>query len=239
MKVAMELLLLPIRDALVLHSGANRIDLDRDAFLAMEAPIRSELLRSLVGGMGGRLSESGTDNALEFMRKGSSGKAVRVDDSLLLSRDFAKFTLVRDTSGGRPNHTERIAESLPVAILDPVGGKGSLVLLGRRFEVQWGTRPSASGWSWIDLPEGGLNLPLLVRGWKPGDRMRTQGGEKKLKKLFVELRIPVRDRPRTPLLVEATGEVIWIAGWKSGVAIPPLSADAPRWGVGIRPADGS
>jgi tRNA(Ile)-lysidine synthetase-like protein len=69
--------------------------------------------------------------------------------------------------------------------------------------------------------------------------MRTQGGDKKLKKLFLELRIPVRERARTPLLVDSDGEVLWIAGWKWSREIRLQSAQPAPWGVGIRPVDES
>ncbi len=55
-------------------------------------------------------------------------------------------------------------------------------------------------------------FPLTVRGWRPGDRIRFHYGSKKLTKLFGEKRMGRRARRRTPLVVDARGRVLWVAG---------------------------
>jgi len=54
-------------------------------------------------------------------------------------------------------------------------------------------------------------FPLLVRAWQPGDSYRPAGTarRKKLKTLFQEKRIPVRERPRTPVVV-CGEEIVWV-----------------------------
>jgi len=39
-----------------------------------------------------------------------------------------------------------------------------------------------------------------------------RGGTRKLKKLFLEYRIPREDRMRSPVLVDRSGRVIWVSG---------------------------
>ncbi|MDP9347927.1 MAG: tRNA lysidine(34) synthetase TilS, partial [Gemmatimonadota bacterium] len=72
-------------------------------------------------------------------------------------------------------------------------------------------------------PREALHFPLLLRGWRPGDRIRTAGGTKRLKKLFGERRVPRSVRGRTPVLVDADGTVLWVAGVEvaSGLARHP------------------
>ena len=74
-----------------------------------------------------------------------------------------------------------------------------------------GDAEGESGWTF----RGSANLlsfPLEIRGWRDGDRMRTERGRRSLKKVFLEQRIPRERRRRLPLLVDAKGEVIWVAG---------------------------
>jgi tRNA(Ile)-lysidine synthase len=54
---------------------------------------------------------------------------------------------------------------------------------------------------------------LLVRSWRPGDRIAALGlgGTKSLQDLFVERRVPRRERARVAV-VEAGGEIAWVAG---------------------------
>jgi tRNA(Ile)-lysidine synthase len=63
------------------------------------------------------------------------------------------------------------------------------------------------------LDRGALGPELLVRSWRPGDRIAPLGlgGTKSLQDLFVERRVPRRERDRVAV-VEAGGEIVWVAG---------------------------
>jgi tRNA(Ile)-lysidine synthase len=54
---------------------------------------------------------------------------------------------------------------------------------------------------------------LLVRPWRPGDRMRPAGlgGTKTLQDLFTDRKVPRAERARVPV-VESEGQVAWVAG---------------------------
>jgi len=54
---------------------------------------------------------------------------------------------------------------------------------------------------------------LVVRAWRPGDRMAPLGlgGTKSLQDLFTARRVPRLERARVPV-VEAGGEIAWVAG---------------------------
>ena len=55
---------------------------------------------------------------------------------------------------------------------------------------------------------------LTVRSRQPGDTFRPLGlrGSKKLQDLFVDRKIPRRERDRIPLVVDPTGRIVWIVG---------------------------
>ena len=63
------------------------------------------------------------------------------------------------------------------------------------------------------LDRAALGSELLVRGWRPGDRMAPLGllGTKSLQDLFTARRVPRRQRQRVPV-VESRGEIAWVAG---------------------------
>lgn len=71
--------------------------------------------------------------------------------------------------------------------------------------------------AWFDADL--ITFPLVVRSPRPGDRMRPWGmtGTRKLKKLFIEARVPLRERRRFPLVVMGE-EILWIPGVRRGVA---------------------
>jgi tRNA(Ile)-lysidine synthase len=58
-----------------------------------------------------------------------------------------------------------------------------------------------------------LSLPLVVRSWHEGDRMRPLGmeGTKTLQDLFVDEKVPRGDRGSVPVIVSG-GEIVWVCG---------------------------
>lgn len=60
-----------------------------------------------------------------------------------------------------------------------------------------------------------LCYPLLVRSFRPGDRFRPLGlsGFQKLKKFFINNKVPFSHRKNIPIL-ECSGKIIWIAGYR-------------------------
>jgi tRNA(Ile)-lysidine synthase len=66
----------------------------------------------------------------------------------------------------------------------------------------------------IDRAALGSARELLVRSWRPGDRMAPLGlggASKSLQDLFSARRVPRLERPRVPV-VECGGEIVWVAG---------------------------
>ncbi len=61
---------------------------------------------------------------------------------------------------------------------------------------------------------------LVVRARRPGDRLEPfGGGERKLKGLLIDAKVPRWERGRIPL-VEAHGRILWVAGVRRGAAAP-------------------
>lgn len=227
-------LLSPIEEEVVIHSGQGWIAIDREKFLGLNGSTGNELLRRLVGSLGGRMNETGTAIALEFLRRGASGKAVHLGDGISIGREFGTVTVRRGSESSSRQTGADSEEGTAVEIPGVGEGSGSLLLNGRRIEVRWGAPTSARSWSWVGLEPGELHFPLTLRGWQPGDRMRTAGGEKKLKRLFLELRVPLHDRAHIPLVADASGQVVALPERpevRTGVAD---DSDHPRWGVGVR-----
>lgn len=59
-----------------------------------------------------------------------------------------------------------------------------------------------------------LQYPLTIRSRLPGDSMRLMGlnGSKKVKDIFIDDKIPPSLRPHIPIISDALGRIIWIAG---------------------------
>jgi tRNA(Ile)-lysidine synthase len=60
-----------------------------------------------------------------------------------------------------------------------------------------------------------LQFPLKVRNFRPGDRFQPLGvkGIQKLKKFFIDHKIPRFERPKIPLLISGE-KIVWIIGYR-------------------------
>lgn len=195
--------------------------------------VLARLLRILARNKGIRLSRGGTRLGVEFIRRGSSGHAVDLGGGLRLSREYECFRLDRVAEGGtRPDRE--------LAIESGAAGQGTAKLGGRVYEVAWGEEPDDRSTWLIHLDAAAVSFPLRLRGPRPGDRIRTGAGSRKVKKLLNERRVPLSRRGQVPVLESADGRVLWVAGHGTALGSAERTEECTfRVGVARTEADGS
>ena len=211
-------------DRLIEAEGTAPIHEDRTEFrLAGLRDAGEELLAALVRRIarrsGVRLTAGGTRAAVAFIREGHSGGRVSIGGGLEVSREYGRIAI-------GPGRDRDVARAVPV---DPRPGSGRLSLPGRTVHLRWrptAGRTRASKRIAVAVHPG--HYPLTFRGWMPGDRIRLQGGTRKLKKLFADRRIPVSERERLPVLADRFGNVLWIDGL-TGAEMRRESEDRPSF----------
>jgi tRNA(Ile)-lysidine synthase len=97
----------------------------------------------------------------------------------------------------------------------------------RRFDLKMIDWPSARGETIqyrgaVDFER--LQWPLVLRNWRPGDSYRPQGCRRvrKLKRLFLESRVPKGARTGWPVLTSA-GKLVWASGYPVAEEFAPSS----------------
>ncbi|MDX8367643.1 tRNA lysidine(34) synthetase TilS [Cytobacillus sp. IB215665] len=68
----------------------------------------------------------------------------------------------------------------------------------------------------IVLDKNSVELPLVIRTRKPGDKMTLKGtdGTKKIKDIFIDQKIPLYERDEWPVVEDRYGRIIWLPGLK-------------------------
>lgn len=200
----------------------GRLSFDRTAFLEHHPAVRGRLLRTLARRVGGHLDASGTRIAVEFTSSGESGRVVHITGALDLRRELDRLVLA---AGSAPPEPDRLVT------VSGGEGEGEARLAGARYRVQWGPGDVWGVWT-ESFDAASLHGPLMLRAWAPGDRIRLSYGSKKLKKIFLEARLPGSRRDRTPVLVDARGQVLWVPGLiRSALARPSGSNHELNIGV--------
>jgi len=70
--------------------------------------------------------------------------------------------------------------------------------------------------NYLYLSSKEVKLPLFVRNRQDGDKMSLKGmlGRKKVNEIFVDAKIPTKDRNLWPVLVDADNNILWVPGVK-------------------------
>jgi len=213
-----------VTDALKELGGGPAISLS--ALLEHPPAVRRLVLRALaerVAGPPGRelgeppAGERGTDGKRERGPEGDRGADVprprplsrrEADEILALGQRGTKSL---DLGGGLRAVAEygtlRFTRVGEAAVPDAV----RLTVPGRARFGDWEVEARVGGAG--DVTVRDLGSELTVRAWREGDRMRPAGlgGSKSLQDLFTDRKVPRALRHTLPV-VEAEGEIVWVAG---------------------------
>jgi tRNA(Ile)-lysidine synthase len=154
------------------------------------------VLRSLVeSAAGGRRSLSpGETDAILALGSGGGSRSLDLGEGLRAVAEYGTLRFARDPD----------AEPPPAVTL-PIPGSA-------RFG-DWELRARLGEPGDVSMSAAELGAEVLVRAWRDGDRMRPLGlgGTKTLQDLFTDRKVP-RALRRTLPVVEAGGEIAWVAG---------------------------
>ena len=128
------------------------------------------------------------------------------------------------------SRASRSADTAPEPVLLPIPGSA---VFGDQ-EVRCDLGPPAREPGVVDRAT--LGDDLLVRSWRPGDRMAPLGlhGSKSLQDLFTARRVPRRERAAVPV-VESGGEIVWVAGVATSERFKVTDSTAEAVRLSVRP----
>lgn len=188
------------KDALILD-----IPLLQKLPLAMQWRVMRQAIRDCLG----HLRRIGFIHVLDITRLIQSpepNKTLLLPHGLRITKSYQTLTLAL--------HTEQ-PPSFSYQILGP--GYVEIPEIGRAMNLEITSHPPLSkgtaspNVALLDFDH--LDFPLLIRSFRPGDRIQPLGmeKEKKIKDLFIDLKIPVRQRRLIPLLFK-NDQILWVAG---------------------------
>jgi len=149
-------------------------------------------------------------------RDGSGSRALDLGGGL---RAIAEYGTLRFQLGPAAPAPEPVTLSIP----------------GEARFGRWRIEARAGGGGEVELDAAALGDGVTVRGWRDGDRIRPLGlgGTKTLQDLFTDRKVPRELRRSLPIL-EADGEIAWVAGLAVGERFAPAKATSERVGLSAR-----
>ena len=158
---------------------------------------------------------------LELAQHGQSGKALQLPGvEVRRERDTLRFSPRRDSrvkpSAGNPAGKDDFAFEHQIDFQqDSTAIRFATPRCSLRFTViDWPSNRVDTRVSGTVLDRDRLRFPLVLRNWRPGDKLQPAGHQKahKLKRLFNEKRISRWERQGWPVLV-SDGTLVWARGF--------------------------
>ncbi|MQA89745.1 MAG: tRNA lysidine(34) synthetase TilS [Gemmatimonas sp.] len=184
----------------------------------------SRILRKVLRQFGNVPGRIGTRSALQFITDAPSGREIHLPGGVRIRTEFEVARIERRevSPPDRPVEIDGIDTAGKLATRMRLGGRTFRVTATRAVGSDEIPRCDADEWV-ARLPVARLRFPLRLRARRPGDRIATPRGSRSLKRLMIDRRIPGSERHRRPVLEDAEGTILWVAG----VGSVPLSDPDP------------
>ena len=205
----------------------------RSSTMALTRRLVRRIVAELLGSRG-NLSARHVQDVLDLAEKSRSGARIELP-GIVVRHVFDRlvFSTVQVVGDAKPPMENGLhGLEFEYAIAPPGPSNSSCIVvaeIGRRFDLKVIDWPAGSGetiqhWGAVDFER--LRWPLTLRSWRPGDSYRPRGHRRaqKLKRLFLESRVPRDARAAWPVLTSA-GQVVWASGY------PVAEEFAPRPGT--------
>ena len=169
-------------------------------------------------------------DVLDLATKSHSGARIELP-GILVQRNFDRLVFSTVPAAAEietDTHSRLLTQAFEYTIAPPGPSEPACIVvpeIGRRFNLKMIDWPSASGET---ITAGGaldfdrLRWPLMLRNWHPGDSYRPYGRKRirKLKRLFLEARVPQTARATWPVLTSA-GRLVWASGYSVAEEFAP------------------
>jgi tRNA(Ile)-lysidine synthase len=178
------------------------------------------LLARRVRSRRGELTAQHVEAVLDLARSGQNGKSLQLPGGLEVRREendlvFTKGDQGVTQSGERKPHEARTYEfNIELAPGDAQVKVAELGCVFRFRVIDWPPKRGETSRDDVALDRDRLRFPLVLRSWRPGDRLRPQGHRSahKLKRLLNEKHISRWERDGWPVLT--SGDVlVWARGF--------------------------
>jgi tRNA(Ile)-lysidine synthase len=186
-------------------------------------PLTERLIRRLYQSIRGDRKDLAAEHVEQIIRLATgqiSGRRLQIPAGIVVERSFDNLIFSRANKPTLSSSEETLAHQHTYQYVVNVPERGAAVVsvpeLASRFclkVIDWTLQPRDTKSAGQALDADLLRSPLILRNWRPGDAYRPRGRRHihKLKQMFLQNRIPGRERGLWPVL-ECEGRVIWTRG---------------------------
>ena len=194
------------------QSALGQWSLDIRALEQAEPIIQSYLLREILRRAGCSMRDVSRVHieAVRALAKGQSGRMTVLPGGFQVRREFGKLIFVIGDEKMKRSGNRKTDEPITVPG-ERETSQGRFLFRVFPYENQIISQKRYT--KWLDYDK--INTDILLRTRRTGDflTVNAQGGTKKLKRYFIEEKIPAKERENI-LLLAAGSEILWVVGYR-------------------------
>jgi len=203
---------------LCIERSDHGMALEAVAFARLAPPLRKAAVKRALEELTGAAApdlRSEHYRAAAALAEAAVGAEISLPGGFLARREHGAVYLAQHRNrGGIPPRT------LPVPGAVEVPEAGVRISCGLLPASKFGPEDAARRASGREVFVNAESLrgPLTVRSRRPGDRFHPLGapGSAKLKEFFINSKVPLRERDRTPVVTTSESEIVWVVGQRIG-----------------------
>ncbi len=196
--------------------GQGRVRINTKALLLHPEAMQRRLVQKAWMRITGRpmaLAFAHVDRLLSLSKMLAGGKQVELPQGVIVQKQ-AGFLVFKQKDGSKKPVCWCYSLKVPGVTLVPEAG---VLIEAKRQSFSFGELDVNSllpEQALLDLEK--LSLPLHVRNRVAGDVFQPLGiaGKMKLKDFFINTKIPREKRDQVPLVIDARGRLVWVAGYR-------------------------
>lgn len=210
--------------------GPHTITLSLDYLRASHTALARRLIRKALKTLTGNLRRIGFTHiqaVLSLLTKDAGEKEIHLPGGICVSRGGERLVVSANAKGRKRVATQwSDRPAIKETIIDgPFPASASISAMGIELRLSLYRPEELPRWAdtgpecaYMDMKR--LSLPLTLRQAVPGDRFTPLGsnGSQKLKKYFIDHRIPRKVRARTPVLTDRN-RIVWLVGQRIDEAV--------------------
>jgi tRNA(Ile)-lysidine synthase len=191
----------------------GRVRIGRRALAALSPAVARRVVRRALEHVS---PPSVSARSIDVIRKlAAADTSKRHVDVTGLAIDITGADLWIAPGGGRSGRTSPDGDERVLAVPGSVdvAEAGARVTAERADGIQFERWPNGRG-PIVAVQASSIKGALRVRSRRPGDRLRPLGapGRRKVQDLLVDRKVPRAERDRVPIVVDETGQIVWVAG---------------------------
>ncbi|MBW2367246.1 MAG: tRNA lysidine(34) synthetase TilS [Deltaproteobacteria bacterium] len=217
-----------------LDQTVDRIILAIGPMQKMPIGLQHRIFRSAIRAVKQNLRRISNRHILDLatlVRHGPELGQLHLPDNIRATREHDRLTISREKISLRKQAARQPgAKSFEYVLKRP--GEVFIKAIGMKLQaIEQSAKPlpdfRKAGHSVAFFDMDSLEFPLTIRNVRPGDRFQPLGmtGTQKVKKLFIDRKIPRTQRSRCPIVM-SRGQIIWVAGHR--IADPVKVTDMTR-----------